>query len=602
MLHTLLEFFSIMVSFFICTQGWLTFRYNRSSQRLLLAAVFMAVGFFDLLHTLTYQGMPQPFDVAVPTWFWLAARLTECVSLLLVLSRSDRLWNREMPRRVFALAVLYIAAVSAVIMVWPDRLPLLIKQGQGLTPLKISLEYAIGLFHLATVAIVFRQYQSSKQSGWLTVVLASTFIFLGELQFAFYQNVHDLDNLLGHVFKVLGYLFMMNGVYARTIQEPYRQRESAEKAMKEANMSYFSLLENSHVAIVILQQKQVVYANPAYSELTGLVAGEWQGRQFADTLNERERPFLVKALAELEKSGAPGICCQIDLPHKNGGIRTVEMYGSQTLHKGEPAILCTLLDISERMEIEREKQQKEEMLRKYDKLTVAGHLAAGFAHEVRNPLTVLRGFVQLMRVKGAIQPSHLDLMLSEITRIDGLLAEFLVFAKPQTIEYKGKDVRELLEAVLALTQSRALMNSIELSLDFKREVPPVCCDENQMKQVFINLVNNAIEAMPGGGEIRLEVSMVGSRRVSIRVVDQGIGMSREQIDRIGEPFFTTKPNGSGLGLMVTHRIVESHKGRIYVESEPGKGSAFEVVLPVERETGIAPERQSGQRERTATVS
>ncbi|RKP58325.1 PAS domain S-box protein [Cohnella endophytica] len=226
------------------------------------------------------------------------------------------------------------------------------------------------------------------------------------------------------------------------------------------------------------------------------------------------------------------------------------------------------------------RKQSDEVIRRTEKLSVIGQLAAGVAHEIRNPLTTLRGFVQLNKQQGSLSPAYLDIMLSELERINFIVSEFLVLAKPQVNRYQPIDIRRLLDDMIALLDSQANLINVKFERLYGNDVPMLVCEENQLKQVFLNVIKNSIEAMEGiGGTITIELDYAPSREaVVIRFIDEGRGISEEDMARLGEPFFTRKATGNGLGLMVSQRIIANHKGTMQITSKQGEGTCVEIRL------------------------
>jgi PAS domain S-box-containing protein len=220
----------------------------------------------------------------------------------------------------------------------------------------------------------------------------------------------------------------------------------------------------------------------------------------------------------------------------------------------------------------------EEMIRRSDKLSVVGQLAAGVAHEIRNPLTTLRGFVQLF--SSDINKEHGKIMLAELDRINFIVSEFLILAKPQVIKYQLKNLNSILADMISLFESQANFKNIKISSTFDLDIPSIKCEQNQLKQVFINLLKNAIEAMDNSGEIIVKTQLETPDTVCISFIDHGIGIPENQIKRLGEPFYTTKEDGTGLGLMVCYKIIENHGGKLCISSQLNKGTVVEVSLPI----------------------
>jgi len=230
-----------------------------------------------------------------------------------------------------------------------------------------------------------------------------------------------------------------------------------------------------------------------------------------------------------------------------------------------------------------------ENLLQSEKLAAAGQLAAGIAHEIRNPLTSLKGFLQLLKSGSsstAKRDAYLTIMLEELGRIEQILGELLVLSRPRAVQFAKTRIAHLIRHVVLLLQPQAVMRGVEIKVRPISETAYIYCDENQIKQVLINIVKNGIEAMEHGGTLSIEAT-ADHDTAAIRIADQGTGIPPDKLDRLGSPFFTTKENGTGLGLTVCYRIMRNHGGRIEVDSRQGEGTTFTLYLPVE---GRPPDR------------
>jgi signal transduction histidine kinase len=226
-------------------------------------------------------------------------------------------------------------------------------------------------------------------------------------------------------------------------------------------------------------------------------------------------------------------------------------------------------------------KDKEELIRKSEKLSIVGELAAAVAHEVRNPLTSIKGFLQLLQYKASEDKEigYYDIMLSEIERINFIVSEFMVLSKPQSVIYRNENISSILTDVIILLETIAIVKNIEVTKELEPDIM-VNCEANQIKQVFINIFKNAIEAVPKNGKIDINVTKWEEDTVRIRFTDNGRGIPSELLSRLGEPFYTTKEKGTGLGLMVSFKIIEEHRGTITIESEINKGAIVDIILPV----------------------
>lgn len=234
-------------------------------------------------------------------------------------------------------------------------------------------------------------------------------------------------------------------------------------------------------------------------------------------------------------------------------------------------------------------KEKEQNILKSEKLSIVGQLAAGVAHEIRNPLTALNGFIALMKKdlhnengNGRLNnEKYLEIMDGELKRIESIVSELLMVAKPQALNVKKKDIKAILNDVINLVQTQATMNNIEIIADFNSKPVMVSCDENQIKQVMINVLKNAIEAMNDGGHIFINVDLSNQEIVKVLFIDEGIGIPDDRLTKLGEPFYTTKEKGTGLGLMVSQKIMQQHQGKMHFTSQMGKGTTVELSFPLE---------------------
>lgn len=219
----------------------------------------------------------------------------------------------------------------------------------------------------------------------------------------------------------------------------------------------------------------------------------------------------------------------------------------------------------------------------HGKLAVAGELAAGIAHEIRNPLAAVRGFIQLLRqrlsqAQMSTEIRYADYILDEIDRANQILNDFLAMTKPIKDQKQLVNLGELLSDLVQLVKHQAVLKGVKLQVELAENTPPVWAKSEALKQVFLNLFSNALHATPEGGSITL-VSQLESGHIRVDLQDTGEGIPPGQIQRIFEPFYTTKSGGTGLGLAICREIVTEHGGMIVAESELGSGSTFSVRLP-----------------------
>jgi signal transduction histidine kinase len=236
----------------------------------------------------------------------------------------------------------------------------------------------------------------------------------------------------------------------------------------------------------------------------------------------------------------------------------------------------------ENARLSQELRRSEAVLQRANRLSSLGMLAAGIAHEIRNPLTAVKTFLDLLptRIDDKEFLTHFrDLSAGELRRVTNLINDLLALGKSTTAERRPVSIESTIEPVVRLMESTARKRQLEMRIDIEPDVPEVLADADQLKQIVLNLLLNAIEASVAGGHVGLAVSCSGPDTVTIEVNDDGPGIPAAQLDTIFEPFFTTKETGTGLGLALVHQMVVEHNGEISVESEPGEGTTFRVSLP-----------------------
>ncbi|MDQ0971905.1 PAS domain S-box-containing protein [Neobacillus niacini] len=222
----------------------------------------------------------------------------------------------------------------------------------------------------------------------------------------------------------------------------------------------------------------------------------------------------------------------------------------------------------------------EERLSRTEKLSVVGELSASVAHEIRNPLTSLKGFVQLLQMEDDKHQDYYQIMLDELNRINHIVGELLLLAKPQHLKYSKLAIQKILNDVISLLAVEATLYNVQIESNFPKEDIIIECEPNQLKQLFINLIKNSIEASKSDSKISISLGLMDDNRLGITIQDQGCGISKELLQKIGEPFYSSKEKGTGLGLTVSYKIVQSHKGNIIFESEIGHGTTVNITLPV----------------------
>lgn len=350
-----------------------------------------------------------------------------------------------------------------------------------------------------------------------------------------------------------------------TIFRDVTERKNIEITLRESEHKFRQLYDNALNGFIIIEDEgNIVNMNPEARRIFGLeneILLPLKLQNFA-FINDIEREEKWKQLL-----GNASLSGQFILNN-----RIIEYTLSKNIYINNH--LAILHDVTERKEME-------EKLRKSDTLTIVGELAAGIAHEIRNPMTALKGFIQLLQ--GNVKEDfsmYFEVITSELKRIESIITEFLILAKPQAVQYQQRDLKKILHETIDLLTPQAALENIQFEVDVVDEDTEIYCEPNQLKQVFINILKNGIEVMPKSGTIHVSIEHHSEKIMRVSFKDEGCGIPEEKIRKLGEPFYTTKERGTGLGLMVSYKIIAEHKGKIEVVSKEGEGTTFHIYLPI----------------------
>jgi two-component system, sporulation sensor kinase E len=360
--------------------------------------------------------------------------------------------------------------------------------------------------------------------------------------------------------------------YHLTIFRNVTERRKIERELRESEQKFRSIFDHAMNGILLWGQGyRILDVNPIACEIFQAAKEQLLHRPIIEFIPEKARKHFRKLIQQSERVGEA--YAEVDFAD-NGKQKIIEFALKKEIIPGVGMMM--LRDITERKEMELQ-------LRKSDTLNVVGELAAGIAHEIRNPMTALKGFIQLLQ--GSIKEDYsmyFNVIMSELKRIESIINEFLVLAKPQAVQYQQNDICKIMQDTIDLINVQAMMHSVQIIADFAPQLPLIYCEPNQLKQVFINILKNAIEVMPKGGDVTVCIRQSDDNHIRISITDQGCGIPQDKIKKLGEPFYTTKERGTGLGLMVSYKIIEEHQGKIDVESEVGVGTTFHITLPIKR--------------------
>jgi signal transduction histidine kinase len=298
------------------------------------------------------------------------------------------------------------------------------------------------------------------------------------------------------------------------------------------------------------------------------------------------------AMAEKMKQMESEICIPLITKEKLLGVISLGMKGKGEMYTHEDLELLTTLSNQATIAIENAKLYEDlsntkVQMQRADRLASLGTLTAGLAHEIRNPLVAIKTFTQLLPERfddDEFRNHFLSVTAGEVDRISSLVTELLEFSRPSQPNLNKEDLNKIVEKMLLLVTTESHKKNLQVVKDFHDYLPPVVLDKEQLKQVFLNILLNAIDATPENGVVTVGTKLMKRNGhqdcVQIIIHDTGKGIPHEDLDRIFTPFFTTKHQGSGLGLAISHQIVQEHNGTIEVESDENRGTSFFVTLPL----------------------
>jgi two-component system NtrC family sensor kinase len=366
-------------------------------------------------------------------------------------------------------------------------------------------------------------------------------------------------------------------------------RKRMERELKEANEFLMKLIESSVDGIIVTTMKgNILIFNQGAENILGYEAGEVAGK-----LNIRSiyPPGVAKEVMEKLKSpdyGGVGKLKSFPILHRRkdgvmieGDLSASIIYDEEG---NEIASIGIFKDLRERLRMERELQKTQQALLQSEKLAAMGRLTSQIAHELNNPIYGIMNTLELLKTEVPPESKRrriLELSLSETQRLTEMLRSMLSFSKPEEEKRKPIKINELVEGILLVMEKQMKEANINVETCFDNEIPEIMASTNQMRQVMLNMIKNAKEAMPKGGTLTVRTSREDNK-VLIRIEDTGIGIPEEIRDKIFEAFFTTKQKvkGVGLGLSVCYGIIKDHGGEIRVQSEEEKGTTFIISMPI----------------------
>ncbi|SHF04140.1 PAS domain S-box-containing protein [Desulforamulus putei DSM 12395] len=384
------------------------------------------------------------------------------------------------------------------------------------------------------------------------------------------------------------YTFSLTVAAAKAVEAALKQTQM-ERQLQESKKFLRQLMQQRDIifnamsqGVVILNKEGIVtFFNKAAERIWNLPASEIGGKNF-DCFGQgrcwRPEPLLLRTIREARPFTNIECKCRNDQHDKFLLVNTSLLRDENGSVAGAIGIYTDVTEL----------RRQEARIREQEKLAVVGQMAAGMAHEIRNPLASVRGFAQLMSEKiGPINSTfkeYMEIMIQEIDQADSFINNFLQLARPKPPTMQQCSLNELIISFARIFESQAFLQGVKVKTDLQGDLPPIILDKDQIKQVLLNLCQNALQALDMQGTIILATRYhKEEKEICLSVIDDGPGIPPENLDKLGTPFFTTKDKGTGLGLSISYTIVDRHRGRIEVDSKLGEGTRFSIYLPVDQQ-------------------
>jgi len=444
----------------------------------------------------------------------------------------------------------------------------LVRQSAEHTKLVIAVLLIIGPLGVLGLSGFFLQ---RFRGSLLSLTKGANELESGNLDYRISDPLKDEFRQLAESFNAMAATLNREKQYTESVQKLYR-----------------ALFESAQEAICIIETSpeergKILSVNPAATKLYGYSAEELKAFYCYDLSPASETDDFRQRLERMQKGR--WMLATVNRKRKDGSTFPAEINAGPMEIDGHTYILLFTRDITERVQTQKE-------LLHANQLAVAGRMAVGLAHEIKNPLAGIKATVEVLSADLVLEPDDRDLferIVAEVERMERLLRNLLKFARPPQPQLEVANLNRLLDYTIKnveVTAAKSSTGVIDFCRDFDTAQPQIEIDSAQLQQVFLNLYLNATEAIQGPGQIMTRTRFLEDQnKVRIEIEDDGPGMPAATLDNIFNPFFTTKSKGTGLGLSICSRLIEQHKGTIDATSTPGKGTLFVIVLPTTQEKG-----------------
>lgn len=634
--HSAVEIFSSLIGFGILVIAINTYKNSKNNSFMILGIAYGFIGVLDIVHALAYKGMgvfnsSMPL-VDIPTQLWISARYMESISILIaciLLRKSNKILR---PRAILGRYMVISVVLLLSIIRW-RIFPQCLIEGAGLTSFKIASEYIISLILFFSIVFLFKAKNYLDLSVFTYMHLSLITTIISEIMFTLYNHPYGLFNMIGHIFKVLSFIFIYKSVIEIGLKNPYKllfnqlkeasddlerksfeldnasrrlqiqnqQRKYMEQILISNEQCYDLLIDSSREAIFVHMGGKIIFANEGLTKIIGAVdLKDVIGRSVLDLIPKDLRNKINKIMEERYNGVKAKSCYETKLVHDTGNTIDVEADSTYFSYKGMPAILTVVRDITEKKEVEKLKVDFEESRKRLSETLEFNKLITEFfsniSHELKTPLNVILGAVQVLKLYSRddmpmydMHKKYLKIMKQNCYRLLRLVNNLIDMSKIDSGFFKlhlsNYNIVSIVEDITLSVADYVENRGVSLIFDTDVEEKMMACDPDKIERIMLNLLSNAIKFTNPGDEIIVNM-MDKEDYILISVKDTGIGIPEDKLQTIFERFRqidkTIKRNreGSGIGLSLVKSLIELHEGDIRINSKLGEGSEFIIELPV----------------------
>ncbi len=627
--HCLAEVFSIVITFAIFAIAWNSRRMMDNQYLLFIGIAFLFVGGVDLVHTLAYKGMnvfPAEYGSNLATQLWIATRYLLSFSLLGAL-----LFVRRKLRTGFVLVgySVVVALLFSSIFYWGNFPTAFVNQAgplYGLTPFKIVSEYAISFILLCSIGLLIKNRREFTSSVFKSVVVATALAIATEMAFTLYTDPYGIANMAGHLLNVVSFYFIYKALVETGITRPYdllfrnlkqsetnltkraaeltelnnqlvqeaAERKKVEQALLLSSKEWERTFNSVPDFIAVLDSRhRILRANKPMAQQLGVQPEQCIGLNCYSCVHGTNEPPEMCPHTKTLQDGLEHIA-EVHEPRLGGDflVSTTPLRDEAGQIIGSVHVARNITEHRQMQEklaeysrhLEALVEEKTKQLRDSERLAVIGQTAGMVGHDIRNPLQAIASDLYLEKVEVASLPDgeakknlqeSINCMEENLYYIEKIVSDLQDFARQLNPKKEKVNLEKTIEDVMIMV---TIPENVNVVIKAEKGYPVLTADSTMVKRVIVNLVQNAVQAMPKGGNLTINVTPKGGQAF-VSIEDTGEGIPEEVKQKIFTPLFTTKSKGQGFGLAVVKRLVEAQGGAITFTSKVGEGTKFTVQLP-----------------------